>query len=221
MRRFIDIVERVCQTPGAIYDTEISGDTIGVEVKLPKQVRVGDMSDEDGQRFDDMIHDAMERIVAKIVAKTNSDAPSLWAMARKKDSEIVTEARRPRGTTNFWFEDGFPDATRAFIVKNAPFSVQSLECQEEAVWWGRALYQAGFDVAIIGGFFETETYTKGEPNSDPSEMNHAWVTVDGKIFDPTARQFPDFRYGFIEEGKYFEQVTYEGEDVMSVSGCFM
>lgn len=93
MRNFINIVERVCQTPGAIYDTNITDGTIGVEVQLPKQVQIGDMSDEDGQRFDDMIHDAMERIVAKMVTKTNSDAPSLWAMARKADpnSRTTTE----------------------------------------------------------------------------------------------------------------------------------
>lgn len=91
MREFINIIERACQTPGAIYDTKISDDTIGVEVKLPKQVQVGDMSDEDGQRFDDMIHDAMERIVAKIVTTTNSDAPSLWAMARKADPKTQAD----------------------------------------------------------------------------------------------------------------------------------
>lgn len=87
MRHLITLIERACQTPGAIYDTTIADDSIGVTVTLPKQVQVGDLSDTDGQRYDDMIHDAMEKIVTKIIATTNADAPSLWAMARKADPE--------------------------------------------------------------------------------------------------------------------------------------
>lgn len=87
MRYFSDIIEHACQTPGAVYHTAIKADTVGVQVTLPKQVHVGSLSDDEGQHFDDLIHDAMEKIVAELIDKSNPDAPALWRKARAAEQK--------------------------------------------------------------------------------------------------------------------------------------
>ena len=81
------MVERICQTPGATYNSSISDHTVEIAVTLPDAVEVGDMTDEQGDAFDDMLHDAMEKIVAKIIADTQPDAAKLWQQARDTDPD--------------------------------------------------------------------------------------------------------------------------------------
>jgi hypothetical protein len=81
----MDLFERECKTPGTFYDTKYTDHEIDVSVRLPDEVSIENMDDEQGDRFDDMIHDGMEEIVAKMVDEIDSDADKHWAEAKKND----------------------------------------------------------------------------------------------------------------------------------------
>ena len=77
--------ERICKTPGSIFDIWFKKKAVGVEVKLPKEVPMPDMTDEEAEKFEDMMHDSMEEIVAQMVDELDDDADEHWAEARKND----------------------------------------------------------------------------------------------------------------------------------------
>lgn len=83
--RINELKKHDCQTPGATFSTKIKSNSIGVTIKLPDGVSVGDITDKQGDKFDDMMHDAMEKIVTKIIHDTNKDSKALWDKARKND----------------------------------------------------------------------------------------------------------------------------------------
>ena len=78
---------------------------------------------------------------------------------------------------DFWFEDGFDPAVRAFIEKQP--RIHGPSCQDESRWWARALrgYIDPFRVEVHDGTFGKD------------QDGHTWIDVDGRIFDPTASQF--------------------------------
>jgi hypothetical protein len=85
MRDLMQIVETECKTPGAMYHTHITDDEVEVSVKLPPEVKVPDMTDKQGDRYDDLIHNAMEEIVAKLIGELDAEADEHWDEARKND----------------------------------------------------------------------------------------------------------------------------------------
>jgi len=86
MRDLINLVERVCKTPGSIYDIEIHDDEIAVDVILPDEVKLDDIEDH-GDEFEDILHDEMEKAVEEIVNICLGDieAEKAWKKARKND----------------------------------------------------------------------------------------------------------------------------------------
>ena len=63
LRRLIrETTERICLTPEAFYDIHIRPREVGVNVRLPMSL---DISEEEAIMLENMIHDAMERILAR------------------------------------------------------------------------------------------------------------------------------------------------------------
>lgn len=52
-----------CQTPGAIYSSTISGDTVAMSVRLPFDVN---LSEDEALRLEAELHYAMESVLAKL-----------------------------------------------------------------------------------------------------------------------------------------------------------
>ena len=112
----------------------------------------------------------------------------------------------------YWFEEPFDPDVKRFILGN-PNPHACDMCQEESVTWAKKLVMKGFDVGLHGGLF-----------TDPTEfeIGHAWVTVNGKIFDPTASQFTDHMPDLeIQEGYYVEHYDVHGKDVLQVQAPFI
>jgi len=89
---------RVCKTPGAYYDTDISGNEINVTVKLPPEVKIPNMSEKQGLKVDDLIHDAMEEIVADLIDTLDPKADLHWKQARKNDKISEGFSEGPKNT---------------------------------------------------------------------------------------------------------------------------
>ena len=53
---------RICLTPGSFYDFNINPREIGVNVRLPMSISI---SEEEAIQLEELIHDAMERILAR------------------------------------------------------------------------------------------------------------------------------------------------------------
>ena len=77
---------------------------------------------------------------------------------------------------SFWFSDGFDDSAKSFINAHR-WPSASNHCYLESVRWADLLCKNGFNAEIQIGWY------------GPSF--HAWVTVNGKIFDPTFIQFEE------------------------------
>jgi len=96
---------RVCKTPGAIYRTEIKAGSVSVTVTLPEKLKglldhlLCAQAKSPAQVYEEILHDAMEDAVAKILAH-NASRPELickngaWRLARTPDDrdEAVTSA---------------------------------------------------------------------------------------------------------------------------------
>lgn len=80
-----DVENRVCKTPGADYQSKITDNEIGMTVKLPPEVEVPNMSDEQASEYEDAMHDAFEEIVAKMISDLDDDADVHWADAKDND----------------------------------------------------------------------------------------------------------------------------------------
>lgn len=85
-------------------------------------------------------------------------------------------------TDLFWFEPGFPEDLEAAIREAHPLG--DIACQAEAQRLAKWIVQHGHGVDIHGGMFYAADEGDGE--------GHAWLVVDGFIFDPTAGQFDCF-----------------------------
>jgi hypothetical protein len=77
---------------------------------------------------------------------------------------------------SFWFSPGFDESAKSFINDN-PRPAPSNHCYFESVRWSDLLRENGFNAEIQIGWY------------GPSF--HAWVMVNGKIFDPTFSQFEE------------------------------
>tara|TARA_A100001011_G_C14051149_1_gene731914 strand:- start:8 stop:253 length:246 start_codon:yes stop_codon:yes gene_type:complete len=58
---------RICLTPGSFYDFNISPREIGVNVRLPMAISI---SEAEAIELEELIHDAMESILARYFGKT-------------------------------------------------------------------------------------------------------------------------------------------------------
>ncbi len=75
-----------------------------------------------------------------------------------------------------WFSDGFDESAKSFI-NDHPWPSASNHCYFECIRWSDLLRKNGFNAEIQIGWY------------GPSF--HAWVTVNGRIFDPTFSQFEE------------------------------
>ncbi len=57
-----ETAERICLTPDAFYDIHISPREVGVNVRLPMPLN---LSEQEAIMLENLIHDAMERILAR------------------------------------------------------------------------------------------------------------------------------------------------------------
>ena len=87
--------------------------------------------------------------------------------------------------TNFWFEPGFDEKLKAFILENQ-FADATFSCLNESHRWAKLFLNSGLkvDIYLFEGMYEVD----GEPNQ---AEGHTWLTVNGFIFDPTAGQFEE------------------------------
>lgn len=89
----------ICQTPGSEFRITITPDEIGGIVELPDEVSLDGMDQEQAEKAEDMIHDALEDVVAKLVAEIDPDAEEDWALARENDpvseGQNLQEFKRP------------------------------------------------------------------------------------------------------------------------------
>jgi hypothetical protein len=76
----------------------------------------------------------------------------------------------------FWFSDGFDESTKSFI-NDRPWPSASNHCYFESDRWSDLLRKNGFNAEINIGWYGSSF--------------HAWVMVNGKIFDPTFSQFKE------------------------------
>ena len=87
--RLIDLFEsdgdRVCLTPGAIYQTHYSPNAIEIKVKLPKPIKILDVDDEIYDQTDDQIHDALEQIVSELIDEIDPHADEHWNQSKIND----------------------------------------------------------------------------------------------------------------------------------------
>jgi hypothetical protein len=77
---------------------------------------------------------------------------------------------------HFWFSDGFDESAKSFINDN-PWPEASNHCYFESLRWSDLLRKNGFNAEIVMGWY--------------GSCFHAWVTVNGKIFDATCSQFEE------------------------------
>ena len=61
--------ERKCLTPGAVYDMDISPNSVGVKVRLPMNI---DISEEEAIQLENEMHDALESILAKYFSEAEN-----------------------------------------------------------------------------------------------------------------------------------------------------
>jgi hypothetical protein len=103
----------------------------------------------------------------------NLAIPQTSADASKEEHAMNLAICSP---TSFWFAPGFDQAAKSFINAH-PWPSASNHCYFESVRWAELLRKNGFDAEINIGWYR------------PSF--HAWVMVNGKIFDPTFSQFDE------------------------------
>jgi hypothetical protein len=84
---------------------------------------------------------------------------------------------------SFWFSDGFDESAKSFI-NDHPWPSPSNHCYFESVRWSDLLRKNGFDAEIKIGWYRRAAGLDGS-------CFHAWVVVNGKIFDPTFSQFEE------------------------------
>ena len=77
---------------------------------------------------------------------------------------------------SFWFSDGFDESAKSFI-NDHPWPSASNHCYFESVRWAELLRNNGFNAEIRIGWYGSSF--------------HAWVLVNGKIFDSTFSQFEE------------------------------
>jgi hypothetical protein len=92
-----------------------------------------------------------------------------------------------------WFEPGFDQNVKDLILnygkKTNRFGIPA--CHIEAAIWYKILTEElkinPSRIKIARGLYNTKSPNfYGEPNSG---IEHFWLLIDGKIFDPTAKQF--------------------------------
>jgi 8-oxo-dGTP pyrophosphatase MutT (NUDIX family) len=112
----------VCKTPGSEFHITIEPDEIGGVVELPGAVSLDGMDQDQAEEAEDMIHDALEEVVAKLVAEIDNDADAHWEKARAADpmqeQQHLQELKRPNlGSAWVVIED--PETGRVLLGKRA------------------------------------------------------------------------------------------------------
>lgn len=110
------------------------------------------------------------------------------------------------------FEPGFPENIRQFILTHR-FPDESVACQREAYRWAEKLLDAVDDRHADFAVDDVE-FRLGEYRGDEvGEEGHAWLVVEGYIFDPTGGQFA----GTWDSGNYSAE---EAEDADELRASF-
>jgi len=114
----------------------------------------------------------------------------------------------------FWFQPGFDPKVKIFIMSHRFADEDPYACQDESGRWAELLLSYGFDVGLYGGIFD--------PGDGSVDEGHAWLEVEGSIFDPTAIQFaPPFHHVPLHaiSGEYYsEDYSLEGNDLREELG---
>jgi hypothetical protein len=97
-------------------------------------------------------------------------------LAIPQTSADASKEKHVNLSESFWFSDGFDESAKSFI-NDHPWPSASNHCYFESVRWSDLLRKNGFDAEINVGWYGSSF--------------HAWVVVNGKIFDPTFSQFEE------------------------------
>lgn len=66
IKKFKEAIKTECQTPGAVYQTDISEDSLTLVVKLPMEL---DLTEDEAKLLESNIHNAMELVLAPYFKK--------------------------------------------------------------------------------------------------------------------------------------------------------
>jgi hypothetical protein len=97
-------------------------------------------------------------------------------LAIPQTSAGVSKEKHAMNSKSFWFSDGFDESAKSFI-NDHPWPSASNHCYFESLRWSEFLRKNGFNAELFVGWY--------------GESFHAWVVVNGKIFDPTFSQFQE------------------------------
>jgi hypothetical protein len=82
----------------------------------------------------------------------------------------------------------------ATFIADHEGEVTESNCQDACAHWVRLLRPAGFSVEWVGGFVN-------------GDIGHAWLEVDGVLFDPTAAQYGG------DQAEYDETERFESDEL--------
>ena len=105
------------------------------------------------------------------------------------------EGRSRLEEMTMWFEQGFDKRLQVFILSN-PLPNATLDCFTESFRYAERLIAAGFSPLLCEGFYL----------GDGAPVEHYWLYVRGRIFDPTSAQFWSVAHAdFFEVSNYWNE----------------